>query len=569
MPKGKTKTQKMSADQASADRWHRIMAVHALAEGDGKRKIGVDREKRVIHGWILAQKGPFKSEGRGEFDDKALALILQLAKAAPNGLKSRLAHPDESNDGIGKLLGRVRDPWPDIVGPRESEGSLKTDVVPCVRGDLHLDPSASKAEFDMAEWLMTACESDPQAISSSLVLRTDREFRLNPDGTRMMGPDGEPLPPLWRPTELHATDCVDTGDAVDGVLSASLSADDQDVPNGILWKAETMLNKHFADKPREFVEGHLTAYLDKYLNRRYGLAAEEKADEPDGGAADTLQETLVEVLAVLRAQAWLYHTAHWQTAGPNFYGLHLLFERLYSSLPDQYDGLAEKLVAMFGADVVDAASSIQLATGYVAGWSGEAVASGLTSEASLSSAVSRALALCADNAGLQNFLQGLADEHQTNVYLLQQVQGGVKPAEAMAARPLKDSLAKAVDQQDQGIVESNAIIGGDDDDEDEDEEVSENPARDGCRSSHGLHYTKQCSCGAIVERCGCKHADLESRVVRVRDKCCPECMKTKDAAPADSPDASEEVPADAGQDVEQNRAADRRRRELAMLEANL
>ena len=33
--------------------------------------VGVDREKGVIRGYVLAQAGPFKSKGRGEFDERA------------------------------------------------------------------------------------------------------------------------------------------------------------------------------------------------------------------------------------------------------------------------------------------------------------------------------------------------------------------------------------------------------------------------------------------------------------------------------------------------------------------
>lgn len=275
-------------DKNSREHWNRVMTAHTLAGGTppAGRKIGVDREKKIIYGAVMAQRGPFKSEGRGEFDDTALQLIHSMAANAPNGLKSRLAHPDESNDGIGKLLGRWKDPFPSTVGPRESEGSLKTDTVPCIRGDLHLDPSASKGDFDMADWLMTAAESDPQAISSSLVLKTDKEFRADAGGMPMMDDDGNELPPLWRPLALHACDIVDTGDAVDGLLGKQFSGTEQlaagELPNGILWKASAMLDRHFAGKPRQFVSEHLAAYVDRYLRRRFGLGPFEDPNELPG-----------------------------------------------------------------------------------------------------------------------------------------------------------------------------------------------------------------------------------------------------------------------------------------------
>src|SRR5688572_71622 len=80
-----------------------------LRAGAKGRPIGVDRDNKVIRGYVVAQLGPFKSEGRGEFDEKSLAMIQELYKGAPAGLKARFAHPSESNDGLGKFLGRSRD----------------------------------------------------------------------------------------------------------------------------------------------------------------------------------------------------------------------------------------------------------------------------------------------------------------------------------------------------------------------------------------------------------------------------------------------------------------------------
>ena len=185
----------------------------------------MDRDKEIIRGMVIAQEGPFKSEGWGEFDADSLRTIHQLTADSPNGLKSRLGHPTDEHDGIGHLLGRVKDPWIDTLGARESEGSSKLNAVKCVRADLHINPAAHKGPFDLAEWLMTACENDPDAISSSLVLSTDQEWRINQrTGRPEVDEDGVELAPLWRPTALHAADVVDAGDAVDGILSALAKA---------------------------------------------------------------------------------------------------------------------------------------------------------------------------------------------------------------------------------------------------------------------------------------------------------------------------------------------------------
>src|SRR5262245_4116304 len=180
------------------------------------RPVGVDRETGagVLRGYVVAQAGPFKSEGRGEFDRQALAEIVRMGNEAPRGIKSRFTHPDMSSDGLGKFLGRSQ--GFSLAAAADARGKR----VQAVRADLHFDPSAHDAPGgDLAGYVMRLAESDPDALSSSLVLHADREQRLEPDGrTPTRGPDGEELPPLWRPTRLHASDIVDTGDAVDGLL---------------------------------------------------------------------------------------------------------------------------------------------------------------------------------------------------------------------------------------------------------------------------------------------------------------------------------------------------------------
>jgi hypothetical protein len=239
------------------------------------RRIGVDREKEVIYGYVVAQEGPFKSEGRGEFDREALETIVRLMAAAPNGIKSRFTHPDMSGDGIGSFLGRAKLPWIDRLAARDSEGELRTDPVFCVRADLHLDPSAHKAPkgngVDLADYLMTICESDPDAVSTSLVLQTEEEYRIDAKGVPLVDDEGNDLPPLWRPTKIHASDWVCTGDAVDGALSQALSADG--LPDGVVREAARLMDRQFMGKTRAFVWARCTAWLERYLERRFGSAA--------------------------------------------------------------------------------------------------------------------------------------------------------------------------------------------------------------------------------------------------------------------------------------------------------
>jgi hypothetical protein len=221
-----------------------------LRAGFDGRPIGVDREKQMIRGYVVAQLGPFKTPGRGEFDRRSLEQIVKLTNAAPKGLKSRFAHPTLSSDGVGKFLGRVKNARLD--GDR-------------VRGDLHLDPSSfNTPNGNLGGYVLALAESDSDALSSSLVLTVDKEIRLNKDGSRKADTTGEPLPPLWRPKQLHASDVVDTGDAVDGMLSIDT------LPDSVVRHASDLLDRAFPDLNRAELTARARAWLNRYLDRRFG-----------------------------------------------------------------------------------------------------------------------------------------------------------------------------------------------------------------------------------------------------------------------------------------------------------
>lgn len=222
---------------------------------------GVDRNARVLRGMVVAQEGPFKTPGRGEFDREGLQQIVRLAADRPAGLKSRFAHPTLSDDGLGKYLGRVRD--------LRMGNAINADgkKVAAVRGDLHFDATSSDTPHgDLAGYVMTLAESDPQAISSSLVLQAEERLRLDTKGIPLVDNEGDPLPPLWFPTVLHASDVVDTGDAVDGILSSQLDA--ESLPDGAVRKGAELLDRVFAGQSDDVIRARCLSWLDRYLSLR-------------------------------------------------------------------------------------------------------------------------------------------------------------------------------------------------------------------------------------------------------------------------------------------------------------
>jgi DNA-binding ferritin-like protein len=53
-------------------------------------------------------------------------------------------------------------------------------------------------------------------------------------------------------------------------------------------------------------------------------------------------------VAFLRALYQILQEAHWKSTGTEFYGNHLLFERLYSATQETVDDAAEKTIGVFG-----------------------------------------------------------------------------------------------------------------------------------------------------------------------------------------------------------------------------
>lgn len=241
------------------------------------RPVEVDRKAEILRGFVVAQEGPFKSDGRGEFDELSLQQVIKLGNAARGGVKSRFTHPDMSSDGLGKFLGRAHEFT--MATALDARTGKK---VKAVRADLHFDASAHDTpNGDLAGYVMTLAENDPDALSSSMVVRADEEYRLRKDGTPELGPDDEPLPPLWRLTALHASDIVDTGDAVDSLLSADQLAKalsvgiTPELEKALKWDnvvrlSSQLLDGLFAGQTRDVVEARCEEYLKRYLSRRFG-----------------------------------------------------------------------------------------------------------------------------------------------------------------------------------------------------------------------------------------------------------------------------------------------------------
>lgn len=135
---------------------------------------------------------------------------------------------------------------------------------------------------------------------------------------------------------------------------------------------------------------------------------------------------LCEILAYLRAQGMSYQTSHWQVSGDDYYGNHLLFQRLYESSGEEVDVLAEKIVGYFGSEAADISEQIDTIQKYVKDWGRISChhERGLKSEQGLQ----RLLKMAYDSIkatgqmtlGLDDWIMATASSHEGNQYLLQQ-----------------------------------------------------------------------------------------------------------------------------------------------------
>ena len=138
------------------------------------------------------------------------------------------------------------------------------------------------------------------------------------------------------------------------------------------------------------------------------------------------------LLVNLRYLQFVHQTHHWISRGDSFYGDHLLFDRLYGNVTEQIDGLAEKTVGLGCEKNVDVyMQTKQLGKLVSAKYNPPAIPRpddlvliSLESEkcfVEMISCVREQLDARGQlSYGLDNFLAGLADEHESNVYLLSQ-----------------------------------------------------------------------------------------------------------------------------------------------------
>lgn len=181
-----------------------------ISKGLSEGKAGVDRENGIIRGFAVISKGEAKGHGI-EIDETSLDQVVEFGNQAKIGIKSRFGHPAMSSDALGTFLGRAKN--------FRKDGNVD-------RADLHIDKSAYETpNGNLADYVMTLAEEDPNAFGSSIVFEGKREPRLNNDSTVKKDKDGNEMLPLVRFTKLLGVDAVDNPAANKGMFGAQFFSD--------------------------------------------------------------------------------------------------------------------------------------------------------------------------------------------------------------------------------------------------------------------------------------------------------------------------------------------------------
>ena len=140
------------------------------------------------------------------------------------------------------------------------------------------------------------------------------------------------------------------------------------------------------------------------------------------------------VLSALKSLASIHQSHHWQASGDPSYGDHLLFERLYNATNEHVDSIAEKAVGLGGEDLVCPVKLSEQSLFFTSQactcnlnnihLPKEIVMTSLEAEKHFINLLTK----CYDSLkksgmstlGIENVLQGIADAHESHVYLLQQ-----------------------------------------------------------------------------------------------------------------------------------------------------
>ena len=138
------------------------------------------------------------------------------------------------------------------------------------------------------------------------------------------------------------------------------------------------------------------------------------------------------VLVHLKYLYALHQNHHWTAMGDPYYGDHLLFQRLYGNIVQEIDGIAEKAIGLGSTSNVDLqlvnSQVLKLICGQgsvtMIPQSTDLAKKSLMAELNFIKVIDHVMVCLKElgllTHGLSNMLEGIADVHESHVYLLKQ-----------------------------------------------------------------------------------------------------------------------------------------------------
>lgn len=154
---------------------------------------------------------------------------------------------------------------------------------------------------------------------------------------------------------------------------------------------------------------------------------------------ERVEELCCYYIALVRSIYLVHQNHHWITKGNDFYGNHLLFERIYKTAADDADLAAEKFIGLFGDEVLDLHMQAQMIGKIMESFSsGDPVASSLKIEKKFLDFTEKFYRIVKEEGkmslGLDDMIMAIASNREAAVYLLKQASGG---QDVMGAKDMK------------------------------------------------------------------------------------------------------------------------------------
>ncbi len=135
-------------------------------------------------------------------------------------------------------------------------------------------------------------------------------------------------------------------------------------------------------------------------------------------------------VATLKAMYLIHQQNHWLAKGNDFYGNHLLFQRIYESVSGSLDTAAEKFITILGAECLDYKLQADLLNKLLLKYS-DKCEDGLSCSLAIEQdfiKFSKAAYECFEQEGkltlgLDDFIMATASEREESVYLLTRAMG--------------------------------------------------------------------------------------------------------------------------------------------------